>query len=241
MTLLSSKSHFEHRALSVGRVFSQAPHVRVSLTDVARRADAAHEQVDLEAVDAQQRRVRLSDGSTKNYDALLVAIGARTQPVVAHALTWLPEGAPEVLGGLLRDIDEGYVHHLTIEVPAGPVWPLPAYELALLISCEARAMCSRLEVRLVTAEPAPLAVFSVSASRLVAEELQAAGVAVSCGAELVASGGWAVLHPGGEAFATSRVLTIPQLIGRDLEGVPADTAGFIPTDEQQGVIGLPGV
>ena len=38
------------------------------------------------------------------------------------------------IGGLLRDLEEGYSQRLTIVIPPGPGWPLPAYELALLIA-----------------------------------------------------------------------------------------------------------
>ena len=59
---------------------------------------------------------------------------------VEGATTWWPGGDPEVYGGLLRDIEEGYAKRLAIVVPPGAVWPLPAYELALMTAGEARAM-----------------------------------------------------------------------------------------------------
>jgi sulfide:quinone oxidoreductase len=70
----------------------------------------------------------------------------------------------------LRDIDEGYTKRLAIVVPLGAVWPLPAYELALMTAGEAREMGhDDVQVTVVTPEPGPLsltrAASSVSAPR----------------------------------------------------------------------------
>ena len=59
---------------------------------------------------------------------------------VPGASTWWPGGDPDAFGGLLRDVEEGYAKRLAFVVPAGAVWPLPAYELALMTAGEARAM-----------------------------------------------------------------------------------------------------
>ena len=59
---------------------------------------------------------------------------------VPDATTGWPQGDPDVYGGLLRDIDQGYAKRLAIVVPEGAVWPLPAYELALATAGKARSM-----------------------------------------------------------------------------------------------------
>ena len=74
------------------------------------------------------------------FDALLLAPGGRAVAGVKGATTWWPGGDSDTYGGLLRDIDEGYTKRLAIVVPPGAVWPLPAYELALMTAGEARAM-----------------------------------------------------------------------------------------------------
>ena len=53
------------------------------------------------------------------------------------ATTWTPERDPEVFGGLLRDLEEGYTKRVAFIVPPGNTWPLPAYELALMTAWDA--------------------------------------------------------------------------------------------------------
>ena len=83
---------------------------------------------------------RTRAGATLAFDALLVAVGAWSEPAVAGATTWTPELDQEVMGGLLADIEEGYAKRVAFVVPDGAGWPLPAYELALMTAWDARDM-----------------------------------------------------------------------------------------------------
>ena len=49
-----------------------------------------------------------SDGHRLEYDALVLAVGAEPMPAVANVLTWDDRADAEMLGGLLRDVEEGY-------------------------------------------------------------------------------------------------------------------------------------
>src|SRR4029453_17586346 len=104
-------------------------------------------------------------GGSLRFDALLIAPGARPMVGVEGARTWWPDGDSETYGGLLRDLEEGYSKRLAIVVPPGAVWPLPAYELAIMTAGEARAM-GQDDVRIivVTPEHAPLSLFGEEAS-----------------------------------------------------------------------------
>ena len=93
---------------------------------------------------------------------------------VEGATTWWPGGDADRYGGLLRDIDEGYTKRMAIVVPPGAVWPLPAYELALMTVGEAARWDRRREVIVVTPERTPLSLFGEEASAAVAEELSRA-------------------------------------------------------------------
>ena len=80
-------------------------------------------------------------------------------------MTWWPGGDPDAYGGLLRDIDEGYSKRIAIVVPPGAVWPLPAYELALMTAGEARDMGhDDVSVTVVTPERRALSLFGDEAS-----------------------------------------------------------------------------
>ncbi len=115
-------------------------------------------------------------------DALLVAVGARSEPAYAQALTWTPERDPELFGGLLRDLDEGYVKRVAFIVPPGVAWALPAYELALLTAWQAWGMGhDDVEVTVYTPEDAPLGLFGAGAASALRHALEEAGVHVEPG------------------------------------------------------------
>ena len=125
---------------------------------------------------------------------------ADRSPGVDGATTWWPEGDPDTYGGLLRDIDEGYTKRLAIVVPLGAVWPLPAYELALMTAGEAREMGhDDVQVTVVTPEHAPLALFGEEAGEAVAEELRWAGVEPRTGVVARKAPSGLLLEPGGRA------------------------------------------
>ena len=114
----------------------------------------------------------MGHGGARSFDALLVAPGGRPVAGVEGARTWWPGGDPEVYGGLLRDIEEGYAKRIAIAVPPGAVWPLPAYELALMTAGEARAMGhDDVEVTIVTPERAAAVAVRRGGEPAVAEEL----------------------------------------------------------------------
>ena len=71
-------------------------------------------------------------GETIAYDSLLIAVGARPEPVYRHAITFGAEGAPEALAGLLADLEDGYTKRVAFVVPSTVAWSLPLYELAVM-------------------------------------------------------------------------------------------------------------
>jgi sulfide:quinone oxidoreductase len=165
-------------------------------------------------------------------------------PVDSHAITWDDRADSEQLGGLLRDVDQGYSHRLAVVIPPGPAWPLRGYELALLVALEANSMSADHRTTLVAPEPTPLEVLGPRAVELVSKELETAGVTVVSAARVDVERGHAttlVLHPSGQRVEAARVLALPALRGRSILGIPTDTHGFIEVDEHCRVRGLDGV
>src|SRR6185312_5224367 len=173
-----------------------------------------------------------STGERLSYDALVVAIGAGSEPALAKALTWTPESDDEIYGGLLRDIEEGYSKHIAFVVPPDVAWPLPAYELALMTAWDAHGMgMDDVQITVYTPESAPLQIFGAAASRSLRDDLEAAGVEVRTEAHVTAAAdGRLVVDPGAEPLEGGRVVALPRAVGRALPGVAHDTRGFIPCD-----------
>ena len=115
------------------------------------------------------------------YDALLIAVGARQVEAYEHVATFRDADADATYQGIVQDIEEGYSRSLAFIQPVGPVWPLPLYELALMTAERAESMDIRdLELVLVTPEPRPLAVFGTAVSDVVSNRLEQAGITVYC-------------------------------------------------------------
>jgi sulfide:quinone oxidoreductase len=243
LTLLSPQPDFIYRPMAIAAPFGLGHARHTPLADATKETQATLAICAVEHVDAEAKTVLTSTG-TVGYDSLILALGARTRPAFDQATTWDDHHAAEVLSGLLRDLEEGYSHSLAIVIPAGPGWPLPAYELALLIGADARKMGLDPRITVVTPEPAPLAIFGPRAVEAIRRDLDAAGIAVEAGVHAELAPGHAttvLLHPGAGRLEVDRVLALPRLVGPDIDGLPADADGFVEVDEHCRVCGVPGV
>ena len=145
----------------------------------------------------------------------------------------------ERLHGIVQYVEEGYLRRLAFVVPAGNTWPLPLYELALMLAERADSMCAALELHLITPEDAPLKIFGADASREIASLLAAAGVVVhlSTKAQLVSPGRLELGH-GAPILDVDRIITLPRLEGPSIAGLPANPDGFLATDNHSRVTGV---
>ena len=228
LTLAAPDPDFSYRPLAVAEPFALGHAHRVPLSRFAEDVGAELIVDAAVGVDDTARQLRLKGGGARAYDALLVAPGARAVSGVEGATTWWPGGDPETYAGLLRDIDEGYSKRIAIVVPPGAVWPLPAYELALMTAGQAADMGhDDVLVTVVTPERRALSLFGDEASAAVSEELDAAGVELKTGVAARRDKDGLVLEPGGERLEVQRVFAVPRLVGPAIEGLPGDEEGFI--------------
>ncbi len=175
ITLLAPERTFAYRPMAVAVPFARGHVQRLPLAEFARETSARLVRGELAAV--EPGLARTAEGGAIAFDALLVAVGAWSEPAVPGATTWTPELDQEVMGGLLADVEEGYTKRVAFVVPEGAGWPLPAYELALMTAWDARDMGQDdVEVAVCTPEAAPLEMFGAQASASLHEDLDEAGV-----------------------------------------------------------------
>jgi sulfide:quinone oxidoreductase len=242
-TVLAPEDAFAYRPLSVLSPFAAGGATSYPLARIAADAGFAHVRGRLARVDVAGHAVETEDGDRLGYDVLLVATGAKPVPPFPRAVTFTGgEGDAELVHGLVQDVEEGYSHRIAFVVPAGNTWPLPLYELALMLAERAYEMQATVELHLVTPEAAPLGLFGPDASRELAALMDTAGIAVHAGAHAqMREDGRLALIPGGETLAVERVVTVPVLEGPAIDGLPADASGFLVTDPHGRVLGIPNV
>jgi sulfide:quinone oxidoreductase len=244
LTLIAPEDEFVYRPLAVEKPYGVGRTRQVPLTRAAGQAGADFVAGTVDTVDPENKILKTSEGTELEYDALLLAVGATAVPAVPHAMTWDDRADSETLGGLIRDIDQGYSHSLAVVIPPGPAWPLRGYELALIIALEAYSMSADHRTTLVTPEATPLELLGPGAVEAVSNELEKAGVAVVSAARVEVEHGHTttvVLHPSGQRVEAGRILALPVLRGRAISGIPTDENGFIEVDEHCRVRGLDGV
>ncbi len=228
ITLLAPESTFAYRPMAVAVPFARGHVQRLHLAEFAREASTRLVRGELAAV--EPGIARTTGGAALPYDALLVAVGAWSEPAVPGATTWTPELDQEVMGGLLADLEEGYAKRVAFVVPEGAGWPLPAYELALMTAWDARDMGQDdVEVTVHTPEAAPLALFGEQASESLRQDLDEAGVTVRTSAR------------SDDDLSGRRVVALPKAAARPIAGLPRDEHGFVPVDAHGRVPGLDGV
>src|SRR3954451_22312114 len=207
-TLLAPESDLTYRPLSVLAPFAAGSATTYPIERMAADAGFTHHRGRLERVDAADHAVVTVTGEHLSYEQLLIASGAR--PVEPFSGATMFTGSltdQERLHGIVQDVEAGYLKRLAFVVPSGNTWPLPLYELALMLAERAYEMCATLELHVVTPEPTPLSLFGADASREVAGLLAEAGIVLhpATDAEVVAPGR---ISLRGDLLEVDRIVTL---------------------------------
>ena len=237
--LVAPNRQFVYQPLAVAAPFDLAETHLFDLAEIAGEQSAKLHVDSLARVDAEDRRVRLASGIVLPYDALVVAVGARRRDWLEGALHF--GGAADVAAfrALLERFESGSEQRLSFVNPPGVSWTLPLYELALLTASHLADLgVIGAELTVVTPEADPLAVFGPTASRMLRNLLGDRGIALKAGAyaEKIQHGKLH-LHPRA-TLEVDHVVTLAQLEGPALPGLPSDASGFIAVDEHSRVTGL---
>jgi sulfide:quinone oxidoreductase len=239
-TLLAPEPEFVYRPMRVLEPFSFGGARRYGLDQIARDIDVELLQDGFRWLEPAASVVHTERGATLEYDALLLALGARLKPPFRHARTIDDRRLDEDFHGLVQDVEEGYVRSVAFVASNPMAWPLPMYELALMTARRGYDMGVDLSVTIVTPEDAPLAVFGSAVSDAVGRLLEVHGVMTITSAHCAVPKPKRVqIHPGGRMLHVDSVVALPQLFGQATPGVPKrDGHGFIPVDVHGKVPGL---
>jgi sulfide:quinone oxidoreductase len=240
VTLVAPNDELRYRPVAVQEPFSRPSARRYPLRQIARRTNAEWVQEAVEWVDPDGQVAHTAEGRAVRYDALLLAVGARTEVPYEHVTVFDDANADDTYRGIVQDVEEGYTRSLALVLPEGPAWPLPIYELALMTAERARSMgMEGIGVHVVTAESEPLAAFGHSASAAVSDLLDAARVVVHPASRAeVPAARRVIVQPEDRLLEPGRIVAMPRLVGPRVRDVPADPDGFIPIDELSQVRGL---
>jgi sulfide:quinone oxidoreductase len=236
VTLLAPERDFVYRPMSVAEPFCLGHADHHPLAAIAGEFGATLVRDSLAEIDADARTVTTGSDDTLEYDSLLIAVGARPEPVYRHAITFGADGAPEALAGLLSDLELGYAKRVAFVVPSTVAWSLPLYELAVMTARDVWSAGIGAELVFVTPEARPLEAFGPEASAMVEALLAEEGIEFI--GSTFADVGQGFVMAGGRHIDVSRTLALPVPSGPAIAGVPGDPTGFIPVDEHGRVQGV---
>ena len=226
LTLVSQNDWFVDRPVTVAEPFGLASAARHSVPDIVAERGARFVGATVVAVDADAHRVSCADGTELSFDTLILAPGARLSAPVADVIAFGLEGSGRAIGEMLDRLRSGAARSVAFVAHSTTGWLLPLYELALMTAHElARSNVEGVELRLLSPEDRPLALFGEQGSQSAGRLLAAAGI------EFIGS----TVDPA----AADYVVTLPLLRGPDLAGVPTTPPdGFVAVDEHGQVRGL---
>jgi sulfide:quinone oxidoreductase len=235
--LVAPTPEWSYRPLAVAEPFGLGEATRYDLVRIARDHGASMQLSGLESVRPEDHELRTWDGRTFDYELLLIAVGAELTTSLAGSVTVNGPGYTGRFRALLDALEAGRIRHVAFAVPAATSWPLPLYELALMTAARVAELGLRgVELSFVTPEEHPLALFGAAASEAVRTLLTDRGIQLLTGCRpAVVYDGHLAIEPGG-SVPSDRVVSLPELRGPFLPGLPHDHEGFIPTDPH-GLVG----
>jgi sulfide:quinone oxidoreductase len=247
ITLVEPEPKFVNRSMAVMHPFKGRRVRGVRIEDIAAEFGVHWLRRSLDRVSHEERVAVTKDGMELPYEMLVLAVGARRPQ-----RPWPPDGQLTFYDGrdgpdyalLLQHVRNGRANKLAFVRPAGPSWPLPLYDLALLTAadCASHGRSAQVELNFITPEHEPLGIFGARASAAVRGLLDEAGVILHTSSSGVpARPGWLDVFPGHRRMRADRIVTEPRLVGPRLRGVPCGRDGFIHTDRHGRLPGMDGV
>ena len=238
VTLLAPNPDLVYRPLGVVEPFQRGRMRRYPLASIAADAGARLVPKALIGVDVAARRALLVGGAEVPYDVLLLAVGARAEPVLPGAMTFAGERDAPGIRQLLDRVRRGAVGRC-LRGPGRGVLALPALRARSEHGDRLpAARCAGCRAHDRDAGARPLEIFGARAARAVAELLDEHGVRLITSRQpRRVAPGRLELVPGDEVLMADAVVAAPRLEGRRIAGLSTDPHGFLPTDEHGRVAG----
>lgn len=229
IAILARSHALEHRPASVATPFGLGAPPPLDLHELGRRYDVELIEDELAAVEVAARSTRLASGAEREYDHLLVAVGAQAEPALAGALTFRGPADVPMVEWALDEIVRGHRRQVAIVVPSQTTWTLPAYELAIMAAAAVRGVADA-SVTLLTPEREPLWIFGDAAAAALREQLADRGVELRTEVHAAHVTDDVLWLESGQAVSADTVICLPRLVGPRIPGLPSDEGGFLPTD-----------
>jgi sulfide:quinone oxidoreductase len=239
VTVVAPTAEFVYRPVTVAEAFDRAQARVYDLAQLVADQDGEFVQDELVRIDPKQRVAISRGGRQFLFDALVIATGARPREWLRGALTFRGREDVSALRALLGDLVDGKARSVALALPSERMWPLPLYELALLIAGHiSEHGIEGVTITLLTPEEEPLELFGPAAGESLAPLLTARGVTLRTQSRPALLRGRALVLVGGAEIFADRVITLPSLEGPRLPDLPHDPGGFIPVDRFGRVSGL---
>jgi sulfide:quinone oxidoreductase len=229
--LVAPVDEFVYRPLAIAEAFGDDPPQRFDLTEIAAAAGASLRHDAVTAVEHEARAAITAAGERLEFDAMMIAIGARPVEALAGTTTFWGDGGDPAFVRELRALERGTNAELVFAVPHRVRWGLPLYELALQTADHLAEHGVAARLTIVTPEPEPLAVFSGDVSKELERMLKERGIGLRLSTD-------PVKYLAGARG--TRVIALPRLVGPGLPDLPVDDHGFLPTDDYGRVLDAPG-
>ena len=236
--LLAPEPQYWYRPLAAAEPFALGEVRHFELSNLALKMGASFSLGELVSVDTSRHLAYTSPGGVVPYTTLLLACGTRPTAAIRGALTFRGQADTSTIEALLDELEGGVTRRVAFVVPAGAVWSLPAYELALMTAAWLDRHAIDAEVTVVTPETAPLQLFGREASEAVGAVLEQSGVTFHGGTYATEARPGELLLVGDGIVVADRVVALPRLEGRRIGGISQTFDGFIPVDQHGRVAGV---
>ncbi len=239
VTLVSPEREFLYRPVTVAEAFERGEARVYALGEILAYAGGARLILDsVQSVEPDEQVAVLGSGERIGYETFIAAFGAVARDPLPGALTFRGRADVPALRAVLDELAAGAARSVALTLPSERMWALPIYELALMTASHLRERAASAGVWLVTPEEEPLELFGPAAARAIEPMLKARGIRLRTSSRPALVRDRALVLAGGAQIYVDRVITLPQLEGPALPGLPCDQHGFIPVDGHGRVLGI---